>query len=923
MTSLKNFKYLDELIHSGVKEIVLDADIILGDEEMSEYLEGINLDVDDLIIDGGDYAIDACEKTRIFFINGKNITIKNITLKNGYGGALRVNQNANLTLINCDFINNVSSLGGAIFNDDGEITIIKSIFNDNAADEHGGAICNIKGIINISESAFESNIAKSYGGAIYSKNSIDIKSCSFDSNEARMGGAVCSWFFDDLDEDLSKKLENCDKNQSFMGVSGDYLGYVNIENCQFEDNRSIGGGAISSSPGAYLSLRNCCFDKNYASQGFELDGGGAIHSNSDMEIDNCQFFNNTALDTNGGAILAESYYFLTKTIIKNSNFKNNNTDMANNDYGESGGAICNKNSDLFLINCNFEDNESLACDIGESIFNDDDASLSMDNCSFKSKKNYCIFNRGKSIIKDCDFYHDFSSDYKIRGLFDNCGSLGIFSTKDNQFRVKLNGKILDDFSIDDLLFNRKEELNRDEKGFLSKIYDIEPEGYADDEYLEDLIENNTKVIDSNLNYQKELVLDSDIIFNPDRHEAIILDFDDLIFDGKNHVINGNFQQIFNIAGDNICFRNICFRNASYYKGSVMDLKDKNISFINCVFEDNFAHMGILYLNDSSVKLKQCRFRNNYSGRMEINHADFGGVILSENGSSLIMDNVLFSENYSQLSLITSKDAYLKLKNSEIRDNESEMYVISDNCINYSRRHPDILCSIYPLMIDNCNFFENSAFMIYNCFNSFLFIRDSNISNSETLYEVKNHYYFENNSFSGIAGYGNKAPINSNVGIESSIKEIKDENSNNFTYLNYSISNAAFHKFKSIFENEGLEKIKSIEISLLGDIKKEDFEKEKFKDGVDVCFDNLVIDGQGHTIDADNCGGIFVIHSNHIAFKNINFINASKSVLNTRKMDVKYINCTFKDYNFERIVDEKDDDDLDGDESAKGLDALFG
>ena len=270
MSSSKNFKYLDELIHSGVKEIVLDADIILGDEEMSEYLEGINLDVDDLIIDGGDFAIDACGKTRIFFITGKNITIKNITLKNGYGGALKVNKNPNLTLINCDFINNTSSLGGAIFNGDGEITIIKSLFNDNTADEDGGAIYNINGSINIAESAFESNGAKSHGGAIYSKNSIDVKNCSFHSNEARIGGAVCSWFFDDLEEDLSKKLETCDKNQSFMEVSGDYLGHVNIENCQFEANCSIGGGAISSSPGAYMSLRNCCFDKNYAIQGFEL-----------------------------------------------------------------------------------------------------------------------------------------------------------------------------------------------------------------------------------------------------------------------------------------------------------------------------------------------------------------------------------------------------------------------------------------------------------------------------------------------------------------------------------------------------------------------------------------------------------------------------------------------------------------------------
>ena len=912
-----NFQEFENLIKSESKKIILTEDIFFDDG--SEYLKGINLDIDNLIIDGRDHVIDACEKTRIFFITGKNITIKNIKLKNSYGGALRVKQNAKLTLINCDFINNAAGSGGAIFNDDGEIRIMKARFHDNTADEHGGAIYNINGIINISESAFESNNAKSHGGAIYSKNSMDVKNCSFHFNDARMGGAICSWFFNDLNDELSKKR---DKNQSFMEVCGDYLGCVNIENCEFGDNRSIGGGAISSSPGAYMSLKNCRFDKNHASQGFDLDGGGAIHSNSDMEIDNCQFFNNTALDTNGGAILVESYYFHTKTTIKNSNFKNNNTDMANNDYGESGGAICNKNSDLFLVNCNFKDNESLAYDIGESIFNEDDASLSMDNCSFKSKKNYCIFNRGKSIIKDCDFYHDSGSGYKTIGLFDNCGSLGIFSTRDNQYRVKLNGKTLNDFTIDDLLFNRKEELNRDEKGFISKIYDFKPDSYADDEYLKDLIENNIKEIDSNLNYQKEIVLDSDIFYNPDRTGAIEFDLDNLIFDGKNHVINGNFQQIFNIAGDNICFRNICFRNASHYKGSVMDLKDKNISFINCVFEGNFAHMGILYLNNSSVKLSHCKFINNYSGKMKINHTDFGGVILSENESSLIIDNTEFSENYSQLSLITSKDAYLKLKNSKIRDNNSESYLISDNCTNYSRRHPDILCSIYPLMIDNCNFFENSAFMFYNCFNSFLFIRDSNIHNSEILYEVKNHYYFENNNISGIVDYRNKIQINSNTGIESSIKEVKDKNSNNFTYLNNLISNAAFREFKSIFENEGLEKIKSIEICLFSDIIKEDFEKEKFNEGIDVCFDNLVIDGQSHTINADNCGRIFTIHSNRITFKNINFINASKSIINTRKMDVKCINCTFKDHDFEKIVNEKDDDGY-GDESAKGLDALFG
>ena len=56
---IHNFKYLDDLIHSGVKEIVLDSDIVLSDGEESQYLKGIKLDVDDITIDGKGHSIDA------------------------------------------------------------------------------------------------------------------------------------------------------------------------------------------------------------------------------------------------------------------------------------------------------------------------------------------------------------------------------------------------------------------------------------------------------------------------------------------------------------------------------------------------------------------------------------------------------------------------------------------------------------------------------------------------------------------------------------------------------------------------------------------------------------------------------------------------------------------------------------------------
>ena len=69
-TAIRNFRYLDELIHSGVKEIVLDSDIVLDPDEKSQYLNGIKLDADDLAIDGNGHAIDAQGLTRIFYCTG-------------------------------------------------------------------------------------------------------------------------------------------------------------------------------------------------------------------------------------------------------------------------------------------------------------------------------------------------------------------------------------------------------------------------------------------------------------------------------------------------------------------------------------------------------------------------------------------------------------------------------------------------------------------------------------------------------------------------------------------------------------------------------------------------------------------------------------------------------------------------------------
>ena len=190
----KNFKYLDELIHSGIKEIVLDSDIVLSDDEELQYLEGIKLDVDDLIINGNGHRIDSQGKTRIFHCTGKNIAIENIILKNGYakrdGGAI-VNVRGGLSITHSAFAGNIGKWSGAIYNKGGELSVADSTFTGNTTKGNGGAIHNFDGGLTITESTFTGNTA-SYGGAIRNDwGELTITESTLTGNTAhRYGGAI-------------------------------------------------------------------------------------------------------------------------------------------------------------------------------------------------------------------------------------------------------------------------------------------------------------------------------------------------------------------------------------------------------------------------------------------------------------------------------------------------------------------------------------------------------------------------------------------------------------------------------------------------------------------------------------------------------------------------------------------------------------
>lgn len=187
---------------------------------------------------GADKTIIDCQNSdKAFFTSSNNIIIKDLTIQNGNdtsGGAIY--NYANLTVINCKFINNTaySTTGGAIDSRDNFLTVIGSTFIGNTAHTVGGAIKNDWGTMTVTGCTFINNTAETMeAGAIYnsggnSTNPTTITSCLFksnsaDSNTEGYGGAISSFQF---------PYQN-------------YDGTILITGCNFDHNTAAYGGAIS------------------------------------------------------------------------------------------------------------------------------------------------------------------------------------------------------------------------------------------------------------------------------------------------------------------------------------------------------------------------------------------------------------------------------------------------------------------------------------------------------------------------------------------------------------------------------------------------------------------------------------------------------------------------------------------------------
>ena len=200
-----SFAELNTAINSGTsKSIDLTKDYTYSSSDVIK--EGILINKNDLIIDGKGHTIDANSKSRIFYVNSTNVTLKNINFINGNsfdksGGAIYGNGEC-LRVLDCTFINNKASWGGAIFSHPNSYSVfVRSTFKNNTA-EYGGALVTYHGIRqDVLYCNFVSNHATDSGGALLIRGQlgttenpyddvVNVRGCLFTGNNAPEGSAI-------------------------------------------------------------------------------------------------------------------------------------------------------------------------------------------------------------------------------------------------------------------------------------------------------------------------------------------------------------------------------------------------------------------------------------------------------------------------------------------------------------------------------------------------------------------------------------------------------------------------------------------------------------------------------------------------------------------------------------------------------------
>ena len=668
-----NFRYLDDLIRAGKKEIILESDIILNTNEISEFKKGILIDVDDLIIDGGGHTIDAKSSVRIFKIDAKNVTIKNISLKNAF-----------------------NAIGGAIVNGYGSVLRISNVnFKDNNVDIDGAALVNLGSAI-IDKSNFEGNVAKNSGGAIMCLSQMEIHDCVFKKNKSKTGGALVISQFKGLKNEIKINNSKFIENEAYSaGAIGSYtdkqsknhfmeyyknLSKIEIAGCEFKGNSFLNGEIFNEN---ILQIKDSIFTD---ARNFMNRAGDAILINNagEMEINNCCIKDNFRP--------RDSVITCYKGIVKLYNSRCINNENVN--------ILISNEDSLYVEDCLFENNDSSWIIVNGYTLN---ASFEGYNIKFSNNES------GIALIENHKFAYIYNTILENNSYGNDCNIINNSMLRADNLKIDDSKSICNKGSM--FIKNSLPNLKIEGPG------DIQTEGVQkshkfDFGYLDELIHNcNSKTIR----------LTNDISIEDYESEfyegGIELDIDGLVIDGNNKTIDGgDLSRIFIVSADNVKLKNIIFKNGFSFKsyenkfntigGAIKTNFLSNLTIENCKFMDNVAEYGGGIGNRGNVKIINCEFINNSSkvsggalycdkghaeiinSKMEYNRSnEIGNIIYSINATADFVDCEFNYNNLGGAEAFFDRGAYPSYYNSVLYQNyvgnkkddcDGEMQF--DNCI---------------------------------------------------------------------------------------------------------------------------------------------------------------------------------------------------------------------------------------------------
>ena len=867
---IKTFTDLQKAINMVEGDIHLSSNVTMLASEADNFVNGIVVDhLVNLKCDG--FTINANNLGRIFNVTSTadKLNIYNANLINGnadIGGAIY--NTGSVYAYNTNFINNTAAtMGGAVFNN-GTLTIQKCIVDNNditkrtssdSEDYGGAAIYNWYDSTLFIKNSTISNNLKNYKngdyvvGAVTSLGKTIISQNSyFVNNSGRWGGAITtsgSSLPGKKVNELSISDSTFSKNGGLYGAGIFIQGSkFSITSCVFDSNTASGKGNMTPNDnnGAAIEVTNTdksitgtisksTFTNNKAQYGGAIDiCAGTI------KITNSKFINNSA-DVEGGAIDINTLNGNPKVTISGSKFINNSAPLGGailniKDLTVKGSTFINNTPNTIFngvgaggnLNLNIRTFTDLQNAIGLVT-----GTLTLNQNIAMTAKEAANFTNGITINKDITIDgKGHTIDAKNLGRIFSIGE-GFTVTLTNA--TLINGRAVEGGAI----YN---------DGSLT-LSDVKLSDNAADGYGGAVFNNGHLVVGNS-------VFDSNDIVNRgsasvDYGGAAIYNWYDgtLTVSGSNFTNNiKNYKNGDNLVGAITTIGNATVIGSNFVNnsgrwggaisatGAELRKNSSTLTVSNTIFKDNSAlYAGAVYIWGSNYNIADCVFDNNTAfgkGNMTPNNNNGGALVVSQvsrfnepitgtiSGSKFINNKAQYGgAAYFNKGFVTITDSVF----------ENNVATAEGGAVDFSHASvKDLVVSI-----NNSSFVGNKAPVAGAIFTNV----DSKITNSN----------FINNSAAKIGG---------------AICNVNDLTVENSKFVNNTPQ--AIHNFKEL--HLGIETFTDLQnaiglvdgiLTLDSDIAMTDDEAANFVNGVIINKD-IVIDGKGHTISAEDLGRIFSI-----------------------------------------------------------------